>query len=86
MAYYLPIDNAADRSHLEAMQRGAGLQAGDVTQYWQTWIIHPVTQQEALVLPDEESAALLTADELAALLTQEQAEQADWFLTFEDGA
>lgn len=82
---YLPLTNesAADRSKLEAMQRGAGLQTGAITTSWHGWIIHPLTGQEALVVQDESDKEFFTAAELAALLTQEQVEAADWFLDWE---
>ena len=81
---YLPITgSAADRSRLEAQQRAAGLQAGDVTQYWHGWVTHPITQQQALVVTTEADKEFFTAAELGVLLTQEQAEAADWFLDWE---
>jgi len=83
---YLPLtgQRAADRSRLEAQQRAAGLQGGDVTRYWHGWIAHPLTGQEALVIVDDEDKEFLTQAERDALLTQDEAEAADWFLAFED--
>lgn len=82
---YLPLINemATDRSRLEAMQRGAGLQTGAVTAYWHGWITHPLTGQEALIVQGEADKEFFTAEEMATLLTQEQAEAADWFLNWE---
>jgi len=83
---YLPLagQRAADRSRLEAQQRAAGLQSGDITLYWHGWIAHPLTGQEALVLVDDGDKEFLTQAERDALLTETQAEAADWFLSFED--
>jgi len=83
---YLPLTGrrAADRSRLEAQQRATGLQSGDVTRYWQGWITHPVTGQEALVVNDEGDTEFFTQAERDALLTQEQADAADWFVAFEE--
>ena len=83
---YLPLtgQRAADRSRLEGQQRAAGLQPGDVTQYWHGWVTHPLTGQEALVVVDDGDKEFLTQAERAALLTQEQAEAADWGLAFEE--
>ena len=83
---YLPLTGrrAADRSRLEAQQRTTGLQSGDVTRYWQGWITHPVTGQEALVVNDEGDTEFFTQAERDALLTQEQADAADWFVAFEE--
>lgn len=83
MSEYLAVNNAAERSHLEAQQRAAGLREGDVTQYWHGWITHPLTGQEALVINNDADKEYLSASELSALLSQEDAEDADWFLTFE---
>jgi len=83
---YLPLtgQRAADRSRLEAQQRATGLQPGDVTQYWQGWVTHPLTGQEALVVNDDGDKEFFTQAERDALLTQEQAEAADWFVRFEE--
>jgi len=83
---YLPLtgQRAADRSRLEAQQRATGLQPGDVTLYWQGWVTHPLTGQEALVVNDEGDTEFFSQAERDALLTQEQAEAADWFLGFEE--
>jgi len=83
---YLPLtgQHAADRSRLEAQQRATGLQPGDVTRYWQGWVTHPLTGQEALVANDEADKEFLTQAERDALLTEAQAEAADWFLAFEE--
>jgi len=83
---YLPLTGrrAADRSRLEAQQRATGLQSGDVTRYWQGWITHPVTGQEALVVNDEGDTEFFSQAEWDALLAEEQAEAADWFLGFEE--
>ena len=83
---YLPLTGvrAADRSRLEAQQRATGLQPGDVTQYWQGWVTHPLTGQEALVVNDEGDTEFFTPTERDALLTQEQTEAADWFVAFEE--
>ena len=83
---YLPLtgQRAADRSRLEAQQRAAGLQQGDVTQYWHGWVTHPLTGQEALTVDAEADKEFLTQAERDALLTQEQAEAADWGLAFEE--
>ena len=75
---------AADRSRLEAQQRAAGLQGGDVTQYWQGWIVHPLTGQEALVVNDDGDKEFFSQAERDALLTEAQAEAADWFVAFEE--
>lgn len=83
---YLPLpttERATDRSRLEAMQRGAGLQPGAHTTHWHGWITHPLTGQEALVVQTEADKEFFTAEELTNLLTQSQAENDDWFLTFE---
>ena len=77
MIEYLPIDNAQERSRLEAMQRGC---IGTTTQYWHPIITHPLTGQDALVVNGDEDKAYFSAGELAALLSQEDAESADWFL------
>ena len=83
---YLPFTGqcAADRSRLEAQQRATGLQLGDITQYWQGWVTHPVTGQEALVVNDDGDKEFFTQAERDALLTQEQADAADWFVAFEE--
>jgi len=83
---YLPLTGvrAADRSRLEAQQRATGLQPGDVTQYWQGWVTHPLTGQEALVVNDEADKEFFTQTEQDALLTQEQADDGDWFVDFEE--
>jgi len=83
---YLPLTTmrAADRSRLEAQQRATGLQPGDVTQYWQGWVTHPLTGQEALTVDGEADKEFLTQAERDALLTEAQAEAADWFLAFEE--
>jgi len=82
---YLPISgNGWDRSRLEAQQRSAGLQPGDVSRYWHGVIVHPFTGQHALAVEDEEDKEFFTDDEKAAVLTQEQAEAADWFVSFEE--
>ena len=83
---YLPFTGqcAADRSRLEAQQRATGLQPGDATRYWQGWVTHPVTGQEALVVNDDGDKEFFTQAERDALLTQEQAEGADWFVAFEE--
>lgn len=84
MTEYLPLTGRGeDRSRLEAQQRAAGLQEGDVTQYWHGWITHPWTGQDALVINGDADKEYLSASELSALLTEQQAEDADWFLTFE---
>ena len=75
---------AADRSRLEAQQRATGLQPGDVTRYWHGWVTHPLTGQEALVVNGEDDKEFFTQAERDALLTQEQAEAASWFLSFEE--
>jgi len=77
---------AADRSRLEAQQRAAGLQSGDMTRYWHGWIAHPLTGQEALTVNGEADKEFFTQAERGALLTQEQAEAADWLLAFEEDA
>lgn len=84
MTDYLPVSNAPERSRLEAMQRGAGLQQGATTLYWHSWITHPLSGEQALVVTDEIDKEFFTAEELVALLTQEQAEAADWFVDFEE--
>ena len=83
---YLPLTGvrAADRSRLEAQHRATGLQPGDVTQYWQGWVTHPLTGQEALVVNDEADKEFFTQTEQDALLTQEQADDGDWFVDFEE--
>lgn len=84
---YLPLpttEGATDRSGLEAMQRGAGLQPEAHTTHWHAWITHPLTGQEALVIQSEEDKEFFTAGELAAVLTEQQAIDADWFLEFEE--
>jgi len=83
---YLPLtgQRAADRSRLEAQQRAAGLQGGDVTRYWHGWVTHPLTGQEALVVVNDEDTAFFTQAERDALLTEAQAEAADWLLAFEE--
>ena len=83
---YLPLtgQRAADRSRLEAQQRATGLQPGDITLYWHGWVTHPLTGQEALVVVDDEDKEFLTQAERDALLTQDEADAADWFLSFEE--
>ena len=83
---YLPLagQRAADRSRLEAQQRAAGLQSGDITLYWHGWIAHPLTGQEALVVNGDGDIEFFSQAERDALLTQDEAEGADWFLSFED--
>jgi len=73
---------AADRSRLEAQQRAAGLQPGDVTRYWHGWIAHPLTGQEALTVNGEDDKEFFSQAERDALLTEAEAEAADWFLAF----
>lgn len=83
---YLPLpttEPATDRSRLEAMQRGVGLQLGAQTTHWHSWITHPLTGQEALIVQNEADKEFFTAEELTNLLTQSQAENDDWFLIFE---
>ena len=82
---YLPLtgESAADRSRLEAQQRSASLQPGDVTTHWHSWIVHPLTGQEALTISNDADKEFLTAAELATVLSQEDAEAADWFLGVE---
>ena len=75
---------AADRSRLEAQQRATGLQVGDVTLYWQGWVTHPLTGQEALVVNDDGDTEFFTQAERDALLTEAQADAADWFVGFEE--
>jgi hypothetical protein len=86
MTEYLPLTTgtAAERSRLEAMQRAAGLQAGAVTLFWHGWITHPLTGQEALVVTSEADKEFFTAGELTAVLTEQAADDADWFLDFEE--
>ena len=83
---YLIFDaeiNATDRNRDITMYQACGLQPGDVTTYWFGMIQHPLTGQFALVVPDDQTG-LLTVAEQAALLTQQDAEAADWFLSFEE--
>ena len=86
MTEYLPLTDqrAEDRSRLEAQQRAAGLQSGDVTHYWHGWITHPITGQEALTVGGEGDKEFFTQTERDALLSEAQAEAADWFLSFEE--
>jgi len=86
MTEYLPLTDqrAEDRSRLEAQQRAAGLQSGDVTRYWHGWITHPITAQEALTVDGEGDEEFFTQTEREALLSEAQAEAADWFLSFEE--
>lgn len=83
---YFPLTDqtAADRSRLEAQQRAAGLRAGDQTQYWHGWITHPITAQEALVIASEADKEFLTGAELSELLTEQEATDADWFISFDE--
>ena len=83
---YLPLtgQRAADRSRLEGQQRAAGLQPGDVTQYWHGWVTHPLTGQEALVVSDDGDKEFLTQAERVELLTEAQADAANWLLAFEE--
>jgi hypothetical protein len=85
MTEYLPLtgETGAQRSRLEGQQRAAGLQLGDVTQYWHSWIVHPLTGQEALVVNNAADKEYFSAPEIAALLSEAQAETDDWFLEFE---
>jgi hypothetical protein len=81
----LPLEgNGYDRSRLEAQQRAAGLQPGDVSRFWQSILIHPLTGQNALVVQNEEDKEFFTQSEIDSLLSQEDAEAADWFLDFEE--
>ena len=82
---YLPLTgNGQQRSRLEAQQRSAGLQPGDVSQYWHRVITHPITGQDALQVNNAADKEFFTSAELATILSQEQAEAADWFLSFEE--
>lgn len=84
---YLPLpttEPATDRSRLEAMQRGVGLQLGAQTTHWHSWITHPLTGQEALVVQSEADKEFFSIEEIAAILTQEQADNDDWFLSWEE--
>jgi len=84
---YLPLigQRATDRSRLEAQQRAAGLQSRDVTRYWHSWITHPITAQEALVVNGEGDTEFFAQAERDALLSEAEAEAAGWFLSFEEG-
>lgn len=82
---YLPLTGSGqERSRLEAQQRSAGLQSGDVSQFWHGVITHPITGQDALQVTDEADKEFFTVAEIASLLTQQQAEDADWFMDFEE--
>ena len=82
---YLPLTgNGQQRSRLEAQQRSAGLQPGDVSQYWHGVITHPLTTQDALQVTNEADKEFFSPAEVATLLSQEQAEAADWLIGFEE--
>ena len=82
---YLPLTgDGYERSRLEAQQRSAGLQPGDVSQYWHGVITHPITGQDALQVTNEADKEFFTPAELATLLSQAQAEAADWLIGFEE--
>lgn len=84
---YLPLpttERATDRSQLEAMQRGAGLQPGAQTTHWHAWITHSLTGQEALIVQSENDKEFFTAGELTSLLSEQEAIDADWFIDFEE--
>jgi len=84
MTEYLPLTTSAqERSRLEAQQRAAGLQAGDVTQTWHNWIVHPITAQAALVISGDADKEFLSVGELSALLSDQEATDADWLIDFE---
>jgi hypothetical protein len=81
----LPMNvSGFDRSRLEAQLRATGLRPGDVSRYWHGVVIHPLTGQHGLRVTSEADKEFFTAAEKAALLTEEEAEDADWFLDFEE--